>query len=92
MKNVPKKKDFKDVKKEIEEEMIKKILDYLTTGDIEALSQNNKPNSYMNAYTAAQVYADIGDSESQRLFNYHNEKIRAFILECKDKVSVVSNS
>ena len=92
MKNVPKKKDFKDVKKEIEEEMIKKILDYLTTGDIEALSQNNKPNSYMNAYTAAQVYADIGDSESQRLFNYHNEKIRGFILECKDKVSVVSNS
>ena len=92
MKNVPKKKDFKDVKKEIEEEMIKKILDYLTTGDIEALSQNNKPNSYMNAYTAAQVYADFGDAESQRLFNYHNEKIRGFILECKDKVSVVSNS
>ena len=85
------KKTFKEVKNEVEEEMINKILAYLHSGDIEKLA-NNKPNCYMNAYTAAQVFADFGDPESSKLFEYHNEKIKAFIGICANKVSNVSNN
>ena len=90
MKNVPK-KEFKEVRNEIEEEMINKILAYLQTGSLETLA-NNKPNCYMNAYTAAQVFADLGDPESSKLFEYHNKKIEDFINVCANKVSNVSNS
>ena len=85
------KKNFNEVKKEIEEEMINKILAYLQTGSLDSLA-HNKPNCYMNAYTAAQVFADIGDSESTKLFDYHNRKIEAFTVDCTNKLANVANS
>ena len=56
------KKDFLEVKKDVEDEMINKILNYLRTGSMECLV-NNKPGSYMTAYTSTQTFADIGDED-----------------------------
>ena len=71
-------KDFKTGKKEIEREMIRNILEYLKNG----VFPNNNPNSFMNAYTIVQVLSDMGDDKSQNLFNYHNDTIKNYILDC----------
>ena len=63
------KKDFLEVKKDVEDEMINKILNYLRTGSMECLV-NNKPGSYMTAYTSTQTFADLGDEQSEKLFTY----------------------
>ena len=67
---------FKEVKKELEREIISGILDYLRNGSI---PNNNSNKSYMNAYTIIQNWTDIADEESENLFNYHNNIIQGFI-------------
>ena len=79
--------DIKIVKKELEKEMIKGILEYVKNGTF----PNNSPNSYMNAYTIVQNMADLGDSQCEQLFNYHNQIIQNFIEGCHKKVSKLSN-
>ena len=79
--------DIKKVKKELEKEMIKGILEYVKNGTF----PNNSPNSYMNAYTIVQNMADLGDSQCEQLFNYHNQIIQNFIEGCLKKVSKLSN-
>ena len=79
--------DIKKVKKELEKEMIKGILEYVKNGTF----PNNSPNSYMNAYTIVQNMADLGDSQCEQLFNYHNQIIQNFIEGCHKKVSKLSN-
>ena len=79
--------DIKIVKKELEKEMIKGILEYVKNG----IFPNNSSNSYMNAYTIVQNMADLGDSQCEQLFNYHNQIIQNFIEGCHKKVSKLSN-
>jgi cullin 3 len=85
------KKDFLEVKKEVEDEMINKILNYLRTGSMECLV-NNKPGSYMTAYTSTQTFADLGDEQSEKLFTYFKNKITSFIEDCSHYLANVSNS
>ena len=79
--------DIKIVKKELEKEMIKGILEYVKNG----IFPNNSSNSYMNAYTIVQNMADLGDSQCEQLFNYHNQIIQNFIEGCLKKVIKLSN-
>ena len=75
-------KDIKTARKELEKEMIKGILEYLRNGTF----PNNSPNSYMNAYTIVQGMADVGDTESEALFNYHNKTIQGYIEDCSNLI------
>ena len=81
-------KDIKTAKKELEKEMINGILEYLKNGTF----PNNNPNSYMSAYTIVQGLADLGDPESEGLFNYHNSKIQGYIQDCYKILSKVSTT
>ncbi len=81
-------KDIKVAKKELEKEMIRGILEYLKKGTF----PNNNPNSYMNAYTLVQNMADLGDQESENLFEYHNTIIQGYIQDCYKIVSKDSDS
>lgn len=67
--------------------MIKGILEYLKNGTF----PKNSPNSYMNAYTIVQNMADLGDSECESLFKYHNDIILRFIDDSKRSVTKESN-
>ena len=80
--------DIKKVKKELEKEMIKGILEYVKKGTF----PNNSPNSYMNAYTLVQNVADLGDSQCEELFKYHNKTIQTFIESCYKKVNKLSGT
>ena len=80
--------DIKEIKKQLEEEMINGILDYLKHGEF----PNNSPCSYINAYTIVQIFSDVGAENSEELFNYHNEIILKFIEECNEKMSKFNNS
>ena len=62
--------------------MIKGILEYVRNGTF----PNNSPNSYMNAYTIVNGMADIGDQESEALFNYHNKIIQGYIDDCSNLI------
>ena len=75
-------KDIKTARKELEKEMIKGILEYLRNGTF----PNNSPNSYMNAYTIVQGMADVGDTESEALFNCHNKTIQGYIEDCSNLI------
>ena len=79
----PSTKDIKVAKKELEKEMIRGILEYVRNGTF----PNNSPNSYMNAYTIVQNMADLGDVESENLFNYHNSTIQGYIEDCYKIIS-----
>ena len=81
-------KDIKVAKKEVEKEMIRGILEYVRNGTF----PNNSPNSYMNAYTIVQTMADLGDVESENLFNYHNSTIQGYIEDCYKIISRESSA
>ena len=81
-------KDIKTAKKELEKEMIKGILEYVRNGTF----PNNSPNSYMNAYTIVQSMSDLGDAESEALFNYYNKTIQGYIEDCYKIVSKESKT
>ena len=76
-------KDIRVAKKELDKEMIKGILEYVRNG----IFPNNSPNSYMNAYTIVQNMADLGDNESEALFDHYNKTIQKFIEDCYKIVS-----
>ena len=80
-------KDFKVGKKEIEREIIKNILEYLKNG----VFPNNKPESFMNAYTIISNLSDQGDKQSQELLNFHNQVIQNYILDCKKEFKSQNN-
>ena len=84
----PKLNDIKKVKKELEKEMIKGILEYVKKGTF----PNNSPNSYMNAYTLVQNVADMGDPQCEELFKYHNKIIQTFIESCYKKINKLSGT
>ena len=83
----PKIADIKKAKSELENEMIKGILEYVKNGTF----PNNSPNSYMNAYTIVQNLSDMGEPQCEELFTYHNKIIQGFIEECYKKVKKLSN-
>ena len=83
MSSKPPIKDIKVAKKELEKEMIKGILEYVKNGTF----PNNNPNSYVNAYTIVNSMSDVGDKESEALFDYYNKTIQKFIEDCYKTVS-----
>ena len=81
-------KDFPSARREIESQMIQNILQYLKNGEF----PNNKPNSYMNAYTAVNAFADEGDKQSHDLLSYHNRTIEIYIQDCSKELNKETNS
>ena len=81
-------RDIKVARKELEKEMIKGLLDYVRNG----VFPHNSPNSYMNAYTIVQGMADLGDPESELLFNYYNNTIQGFIEDCYKLIAKESSN
>ena len=88
MKKEEKYKDFKVVRQIVETEMIQNILEYLRNG----VFPNNKPNSYMNAYTAVHGFADEGDKQCNQLLDYHNGTIKSYIQDCSAELKKESNN
>ena len=76
-------KDIKEARKILEKEMINGILEYVRKGTF----PNNNPNSYMNAYTLVHGMSDLGDTESEGLFDFHNSIIKNYIQECYKLIS-----
>ena len=75
--------DINKVKKNLEKEMINRILEFVRND----IFPNTNPNSYMNAYTIVNnaVDADSGDlGISENIFNYHNKIIQEFIEDCSN--------
>ena len=68
-------RDIKSVKNELEKQIIRGIIEYARNGTL----PNNNPNTYLKAYSIIQYLADLGDSESNAIFNYHNSIIQNFI-------------
>ena len=68
--------------------MIKGILEYVRKGTF----PNNSPNSYMNAYTIVHSMSDLGEAESENLFDYHNSIIQGYIQDCFKIVSKESST
>ena len=64
----------------LEIEIINGILEYLRNG----IFPNNNPDSYMNAYTLVHDLSNKGETQSESLFNYHNNKIQEYIEECSN--------
>ena len=81
-------KDVKKGKKMIQKEIIDNILNYLTKG----IFPNNKPESFMNAYTIAQRLCDLGDKQAKDLLDYHNQTITNYMIDCKNKLKTQSNN
>ena len=81
-------KDIKKAIKELEKEMIERILEYLRNGTF----PNNISNSFMNAYTIVQGMADLDDKESEALFNYHNKIIQRYIEDCSNLIKKESKA
>ena len=79
--------NMKEVKRKLQKEMIKGILDYVRKGTF----PNNSPNSYMNAYTIIQEMSDKGDNYNEELFNFYNSIIQDYIEECFKKIKKKSN-
>ena len=80
-------KEFKDIKKELESEMIDGILEYVKNGKF----PHNNPNSYINVYTYVQTYSDVDTEKSKELFNYQNKILKDFIEESLKKMKKLSN-
>ena len=72
-------KDVKKGKKMVQKEIIDKILNYLKKG----IFPNNKPESFMNAYTIIQGSCDMGDKQAKEMLDYHKEIIENYIIDCK---------
>ena len=85
MSKISKIRDVGVAKKIIEKEMITEILNYVRNGTITTFNIN----AYMNCYVIIQQVADIGDYESDYLFNYHNKIIQGYIEECSQ---IIKNS
>ena len=75
--------DIEVVKKELEKEMIKGILEYVKNGTF----PNNSPRSYANAYELVYNMANVGENEVQALLAYYIQTIKEFIEDCHIKVS-----
>ena len=74
--------------KEIEEEMLNGIMNYLKNG----VNPNNSPNAFMSAFAKVENIINNYDEYSNYLLEYHNKVIREFIEYCYDIVSNKSNS
>jgi hypothetical protein len=80
-------KEFSQIRKELEKEMINGILEYVKEG----IFPNNSPNSYINVYTYVQTYSDESNEKCEELFNYQNKILKEFIEDCQKKIKKLSN-
>ena len=71
-------RDIRVAIKALEKEMITEILNYLRNGTF----TNVNINAYMNCYVIIEQMSDMGDYESESLFQYHNNIIKGYIEEC----------
>ena len=74
---------------------LEKAIEFAKTGFINKLLEDLKtdngnikivPSEYMDCYKEIQIAADLGEIESGKLFNFHNETIEKYIIECKNKL------
>ena len=74
---------------------LEKAIEFAKTGFINKLLEDLKtdngnikivPSEYMDCYEEIQIAADLGEIESGKLFNFHNETIEKYIIECKNKL------
>ena len=74
---------------------LEKAIEFAKTGFINKLLEDLKsdngnikivPSEYMDCYEEIQLAADLGEIESGKLFNFHNETIEKYIIECKNKL------
>ena len=70
--------DINDAKKELENGMIKNVLEYVKDGTL----PNNSPNSYLNAYDIVYNMSNRGEPETEALFEYYITTIQKFIEYC----------
>ena len=75
--------DIEAAKEELEELMIKGLLEYVKTGTF----PNNSPDAYETAYTIVYNMSNLGHLESEALFEYHNKTIQKVIEYCYKIVS-----
>ena len=74
--------------KEIEEQMINKIFEYLNNGT----SLSNCAGSQMNCYTIVQVLEDQQEGNGKLLLDYYLKTIENYILECSKILSLENNN
>ena len=86
--NQSKYQNFNEVKKDIDKHLINRILEYVKYGTF----PNNNSESYMNSYTAVQLYSDKGDEQSQELMDYYNKILNTFIEDCGKKINKISGT
>ena len=72
---------YEDTIKFIENNLINKLFEYFKTGHIEI-----KPSEYIDLFAAVQTTADIDVTHSGKLFEYYQQKIENYIVECKNKL------
>ena len=41
---------------------------------------------FFNAYTVVETFAGLGDKECQELYDYYNQIIENYIIDCKKKL------
>ena len=75
--------DIEAAKEELEELMIKGLIEYVKTGTF----PNNSPDAYETAYTIVYNMSNLGHLESEALFEYHNKTIQKVIEYCYKIVS-----
>ena len=80
--------NIKDMMKQLEEEIIKGLLEYIKNGTF----PNNTPNAYMNATRTVQTIADHGELECKVLFEYYNKAIQECIEDCYKAISKETKS
>ena len=76
--------NIEEAKKGLKTECIDRIFRYIETKD-----NNCLPNyiQYYNAYGIVQYCSDLGDNESESLFQYHNEVIKDYFEKCLKLIS-----
>ena len=78
--NLPRMKKFQEVIQYLESQTIPAIF--------EALRGEKMDWSFIffNAYTVVSTFADLGDKECQELYDYYNQIIENYIIDCKKKL------
>ena len=88
--------DFRKIKmegiekgiKEIEEQMVNKIFEYLNNGS----SLRNCKGSLINCYTIVLVLVDRSTDNAELLLDYYLKTIENYILKCSKILSLENNN
>ena len=76
--------NIEEAKEGLKTECIDRIFRYIETKDNNCLPNHNQ---YFNGYNIIQIFGDLGDNESESLFQYHNEVIKDYLEKCFKLIS-----